>query len=107
MSMEAALDEKIREVCPIDGISFGDLKKKETWKIDFLPNATLEQKLAAAKVLKEFEWDEKSDKEMEDKLRIETLKQNPAMKGCYFLYLDKVPKATFEEYVAYLDGLSI
>jgi hypothetical protein len=107
MNMEAALDEKIKEVCPIDGISFGDTNKRETWKIQFSENATLEQKLAATKVMQEFRWDDSMEKQMDDKARIERLRESPAMKGCYMLYLDLNPKASFEDYVLYLDGINI
>jgi hypothetical protein len=45
----------IAEVAPIDGISVGDDKKKETWRIDFKSDATDEQKVAAKAVVEQFD----------------------------------------------------
>lgn len=41
------LHAKIAAVCPIDGISLGDLNDPKTWRIDFSANATTQQMAAA------------------------------------------------------------
>ncbi len=47
------LDQAIKTVCPIDGLS-GD---RNGVRIDFRPEATDEQRAAAKDVLKSFDWD--------------------------------------------------
>ena len=41
------LHSQIAAICPIDGISIGDESDRSTWRIDFRPEATPEQRLAA------------------------------------------------------------
>lgn len=42
-----ALHSAIQKVCPIIGVSIGDTGDKSTWRVDFAPNATADQKAAA------------------------------------------------------------
>lgn len=51
------LHEAVEAVAPIDGVSIGDPKDKKTWRADFKPTATEDQKYAAKKVIKEFDAD--------------------------------------------------
>jgi len=53
MAMLAQLDQAIKLVCPIDGVS-GDRHKL---RIDFGKNATADQILAAKAVLAAWDWD--------------------------------------------------
>lgn len=48
---EVAVHEAIAAVCPIDGVMFGDLADKATWRIDFSPEATDEEKARAQDAL--------------------------------------------------------
>ena len=48
---EVSVHEAIAAVCPIDGVLFGDLADKATWRIDFSPNATEEEKARAKAAL--------------------------------------------------------
>lgn len=45
------LDQALKAVCPIHGVSIGRKNDKETWRIDFKDDATQEQRLAAERVL--------------------------------------------------------
>ena len=58
--MATRLDQAIRSVCPIDGVSIGRKNDKSTWRIDFKPEAAGAQKLAARNILNSFEFDEKA-----------------------------------------------
>lgn len=49
-----ALDQAIKAVCPIDGISVSDRK---VTKIDFRPEASAEQRAAAQAVVDAWDWD--------------------------------------------------
>ena len=49
------LDRTLRVVCPIHGISIGRWEDKETWRIDYKPEATQAQKDAAAAVIATFD----------------------------------------------------
>lgn len=50
-----ALTEAIQKICPIDGVSLGDIADKQTWNIAFRPDATNEQKAAAQAVVDSFD----------------------------------------------------
>lgn len=49
------LHHTIVAVCPIVGISIGEPDDRETWRIDFAPGATKQQKAAAKAVLDGFD----------------------------------------------------
>lgn len=49
------LDAVLRAVCPIDGVSIGSVDSKSTWRIDFTPGASPEQKLSAQQALNAFD----------------------------------------------------
>lgn len=50
-----SLHNAIAIVCPIEGVSVGSVADRSTWRIDYAPEATLEQKAAAANVLASFD----------------------------------------------------
>ena len=54
-SIVSVLDEKVRAVAPIDGVSIGHRDDKTTWRVDFRPEATRAQRDAAAAVLAAFD----------------------------------------------------
>ena len=56
MELEAYLDQKIKEICPIHGISFKDLADKRTWRLDFKDEATDQQKADARAYIQSFDW---------------------------------------------------
>lgn len=56
-SWVSVLDERIQAVCPIDGVAIGDPADKDTWRVDFKPEATAEQRAAAAAVMAAFDAD--------------------------------------------------
>lgn len=45
------LDEALRVVCPIHGVSIGKVDDKSTWRISFKDEATAEQQAAAQGVI--------------------------------------------------------
>ena len=49
------LDQQIKAVCPIDGVSIGRKDDKTTWRIDFKSKATQAQKDAAQLVVDNFD----------------------------------------------------
>lgn len=51
----AALDQAIKAVCPIDGVSIGRAADKSTWRIDFADDATAEERAAATAVMAAFD----------------------------------------------------
>lgn len=48
------LNDAIKAVCPIHGVSIGRKDDKKTWRIDFKTEATEQQKAAAQQVLDAF-----------------------------------------------------
>jgi hypothetical protein len=55
MTVAAGLDSAIQTVAPIIGVSLGRSDDKSTWRIDFAPEATPEQRDAAAAVVAKFD----------------------------------------------------
>ena len=49
------LHTKISAVAPIDGIAVGETTKKPTWRIDFKPEATTQQRADAQAVVAAFD----------------------------------------------------
>lgn len=49
-----ALHQSISAVCPIDGVSIGDVTDKSTWRVGFTLDATDAQKAAAQAALSSF-----------------------------------------------------
>jgi hypothetical protein len=58
MNTAANLHKAIEAVCPIDGISIGDVNNKTTWDIQFKTSATAQQRINAQTILDTFIWDE-------------------------------------------------
>lgn len=69
------ITDKIKEVCPIYGISMPNAMDKQTWRIEYKPDATNEQKLQAATILsnytvKSFDLQREDDEKDLDKIDI-------------------------------------
>jgi hypothetical protein len=52
MTLETQFDQAVKAVCPISGVSFGNLADKATWVIQFKPEATAQQ-IADAEAVKD------------------------------------------------------
>lgn len=52
--LAAKLDEAVRKVAPIAGVSIGRRDKRETWRANFTPEATPDQIAAAQQVIANF-----------------------------------------------------
>jgi hypothetical protein len=50
-----ALEDAVRAVCPIIGVSVGNWANRATWRVDFQPAATTPQRDAAANVIATFD----------------------------------------------------
>lgn len=50
-----ALHTAVAAVCPIHGVSIGRKNDKSTWRIDFAPNASSNERAAAEAVLASFD----------------------------------------------------
>jgi len=61
MKIASKLNDAIRAVCPIQGVSIGNKDDKQTWRIDFKDEATTEQRAAAADVVDAFTIDPVKD----------------------------------------------
>ena len=55
MNLEKLID-KIKKVCPVDGIQIGNLDDKKTWMIDYCPEATEEEKKKAQEILENYDF---------------------------------------------------
>lgn len=60
MTIAAKLDEAIKAVCPIRGISIGREDDKTTWRINFKDEATDKQRADARAVLEAFDVEDAS-----------------------------------------------
>lgn len=105
--MQVCLDQEIKKVCPIDGVSFGKLDDKSTWRIDYAKEATQEQKTEAQKILRDFLWDnnmkEKCRKDDRDNEYCEDL----LMKKSYLDYKINFPNSSFSEFLDYLEQMKL
>jgi hypothetical protein len=107
MYLQIAVDQAVKAVCPVYGISFGDPANNTTWRIDFMDEATDEQRAAAQQVVDNFTWSDADETNAAAVARIATLKQSPTMKAGYAMYKIANPTATFEDYVAYVDSIEL
>lgn len=55
MSIQQKIDVALKAVCSIHGVSFGKLRDKATWRIDFKDEATDAQRAAALSELAAFD----------------------------------------------------
>lgn len=107
MTLQVAVDQAVQKVCPIDGISFGKLDDKKTWRIDFKREATDDQKKLAHEVVEKFVWDEKEQENAERKAQCEKYKDDLLYRKFFKEYKDRIPSATFEDFIAYLKTIEV
>lgn len=55
LGLAAVLDQAVRAVAPIVGVTVGNENDRSTWSVQFDPSATPEQRAAAANVLATFD----------------------------------------------------
>lgn len=61
----ARLEKRIAKVCPIAGVSIGNMADKSSWRIDFRPEATPDQRSISASIVAtwtETDFDPPADK---------------------------------------------
>lgn len=107
MNLEACLEEEIKKVCPIEGISFGDLNNKSTWHIHFKDSATQNEKDAALNILNNFVWDDKKKETHRKKHRDENYVNDLLYKKTFIDYKVNKPDATFSDFMNYLESINI
>jgi hypothetical protein len=107
MILQAYLDQAIKKICPIHGISFGNLNDKDTWKIHYEENATPEQKDKAEQIINTFVWNDEMEKAQARKQRIEDNKSNLHMKAQYILWKKENPDKNFEDFIDYVEAIEI
>lgn len=80
MSVPAKLHALIAAVCPIDGVSFGDLNDKRTWVIQAKSEATAKQKADAGAIMAAYDWQagEAMQERLEQYKRVAALKAEKA-----------------------------
>jgi hypothetical protein len=105
MSLQSYLDQAIKAVCPIHGISFGKLDDKTTWMINFDDSATAEQRSAAQVVMADFMWNETTQEIDRKAIRNEKYKNDLVMKQGYANYKLQKPDANFGDYLDYLESI--
>lgn len=106
MSLESYLDQAIKIVCPIDGVSFPNLSDKTTWKIHFTSDANEQQKIAAQTVMDNFIWDTNTQEIDRKNIRNDLYKNDLLMKKGYADYKLLKPDATFSDYLDYLESIA-
>lgn len=55
MTIQTQVHAAVASVCPIDGISFGKIADKTTWRIDFKVEASTAQRASAQAVIDAFD----------------------------------------------------
>lgn len=76
-TLAAELDQAVKQVAPITGVSIGDTNDKLTWKLHFKPKATQEQKDEAQAVLDAFTYD--PNKKSEQELKRDAILADPTV----------------------------
>lgn len=107
MAMQDYLDEEIKKICPIDGISFGKLDNKATWQVHFRNEATFEQRQRAQSFIEDFVWTPELEKAQMKKRKVEEFKDNPLMKAQFIAYKKENPQAKFSDFIDYLDTVNV
>jgi hypothetical protein len=105
MAMQDYIHNMIKEVCPIDGISFGKLDDNSTWRIHFNEKATEEQKQKAKSMLNEFIWNDQHKENDRINQRNDKYKDDLLIKQGYINYKITKPDDSFSDYLNYLETL--
>ena len=99
MFTAATLHNRIRNVCPIHGVTIGQKNDKATWRIDFEEEATPQQRIAAQQVLDDFDVAAEEEKERQNKLRQKDIEQQARADAV----VDKFRKATLQQITDYVN----
>ena len=104
MSLQSYVTSEIKKVCPIIGISFGDLCDKSTWTIQYDDVAIPEQIAAAQAFLESFIWCETT--QLLDSKHNRDLRyiDEPIYKAGYRSYTVIHPTASFTDYMDSLEN---
>lgn len=106
MALQDYLDQEIKKICPIHGISFGKLDDKSTWRFNFKKEATDEQRILALVYIEKFEWNEENQKKADEDRKIDQYKDDLSIKYCYQDYKKTQPDASFLDFIIYLEKLN-
>lgn len=106
MSLQVYLDQAIKAVCPIHGVSFGKLDDKSTWRINFANEATDKQKAEAQKIIDDFVWDDNKKEKYRKIERDEKYKDDLLMRKAFKEYQDTFPQTSFSDFLDYLESIS-
>ncbi|HEY3527387.1 MAG TPA: hypothetical protein VGK47_14415 [Nitrososphaeraceae archaeon] len=107
MTFHGLIDQLIKDVCPIHGISFGILDDKNTWRIDFKDQATPAQRAVAQNLLINFDPVSPGTIEKIRKLkRNNKYKDNPLIQKEFKQYKLINPTASVSDFFDYLESQS-
>src|SRR5690349_5175378 len=98
MNLAVFVDQSVRSVAPIEGISFGDLNDKKTWRIDFNKSATDQQKKDAQNIINNLVWDADAQEKMRKIERDANYSKDLAIKGLFANYKVSNPNSTLSDY---------
>jgi hypothetical protein len=107
MAMQDYLDQEVKKICPIHGISFPKLNDKSGWRINFEDSATPEQRHAAIKFIEDFVWSDELEKKQKKDLSIQEYKNDLSLKAGFHQYKKENPNAKFADYVEFLEALEV
>ena len=107
MILQVYLDQLIKAVCPIHGVSFDKLDDKSTWRVDYKDEATSEQKDKAKEIINKFIWNDEIEKRETRKQIIEEHKSNLHIKAQYVLWKKENPDKNFEDFIDYVESIEI
>lgn len=107
MAMQDYLDQEIKKICPIHGISFPKLNDKSGWRIDFEDSATPEQRQAAIEYIDRFVWTDELEKKQKKDLLVNQYKDDLSVKAGFHQYKKENPDAKFADYVEFLQALEV
>jgi thiamine kinase-like enzyme len=105
MLMQAYLDQAIKKICPIQGISFGSLEDKKSWTIHFDESATIDEQQAAIQFMENFVWSDDLAAQETKAERDEKYKDDLSIKAGFASYKALKPDTTLSQYLDYLETL--
>lgn len=104
--LEDILDQEIKKVCPIDGISFGDVNDRSTWKIHPTAQATPEQITAAQAALDSFTYTPELQATYDKTYRDRAAKSDLGIMANFNTALIANPSLTLTQYLDSLEVLT-
>ena len=104
MKLSTALDIRLKNICPIIGVSIGREDDNSTWRIDFADSATTEQKRAAMDLVDSFVFDDGEKKHQRKSARNKDADNNLELKGLFRIEKRLNPDLTMSEYLDSLES---